>query len=81
MGIVRRWSWGRLLSCVLLLGAVLLHTGCREDGGAAAVVEETVAVTPPKPVLRWMGPAFVRPVDREIVAVCAEEAATSRWNG
>lgn len=74
MGKARRWSWGRLLSCVLLLGAVLLQAGCREDGGAAEVVEETVAVTPPKPVLRWMGPAFVRPVDREIVALCAEEA-------
>ena len=72
----RRWAAGRLLLFMLLLGAGLVFAGCGGDGGDAAEGgegEAAVAVTPPRPVLRWMGPAFVRPVDREIAARCAEE--------
>ena len=68
MGKGRRWA----AAWVFLF--VLLGAGCGGDDGAAAVGEETVAVTPPRPILRWMGPAFVRPVDRELVARCGKEA-------
>lgn len=64
---------GRTLFFLLLLGAGLLYAGCGGDDGVAAVAVETVAVTPPRPILRWMGPAFVRPVDRELVARCGKE--------
>ncbi|MCY4081651.1 MAG: ABC transporter substrate-binding protein [Caldilineaceae bacterium] len=64
---------GRTLFLLLLLGAGLLYAGCGGDDGVAAVAEEKVAVTPPRPILRWMGPAFVRPVDRELVARCGKE--------
>ena len=63
----------RILFLLLLLGAGLLCAGCGGDDGVAAMAEETVVVTPPRPILRWMGPAFVRPVDREIAARCGKE--------
>lgn len=63
----------RILFLLLLLGAGLLYAGCGGDDAVAAVAEETLAVTPPRPILRWMGPAFVRPVDRELVARCGKE--------
>ncbi len=74
----RRWAAARFLFFVLLMGAGLLYAGCGGDGdGDAAPAGEsaaaTVAVPPPRPILRWMGPAFVRPVDREIVARCGQE--------
>ena len=68
MGKGRRWA----AAWVFLF--VLLGAGCGGDDGAAAVGEEPVVVTPPRPILRWMGPAFVRPVDRELVARCGKEA-------
>lgn len=64
----RRWAAAGVLLSVLLLCA-----GCGGENGVAVVAEETVAVTPPRPILRWMGPAFVRPVDRELVARCGKE--------
>ena len=56
-----------------LCGALLL-AGCRATAGedAPAAAAET-ALAAAIPSLRWMGPAFVRPVDREIVARCAQE--------
>ena len=64
----RRWTAAQVLFFVLLLCA-----GCGGDDGAAAVGEDPVVVTPPRPILRWMGPAFVRPVDRELVGRCGKE--------
>ena len=57
-----------------LLCAALLFAGCR--AATEGVNPAPAAETPPaaaKPILRWMGPAFVRPVDIEIVARCAQE--------
>ena len=75
----RRRSAAYNLFFLFLFGAALVYAGCRGTGGddkAATAGENaaaTVAVTPPRPILRWMGPAFVRPVDREIVARCGKE--------
>ena len=75
----RRRSAAHILFFLFIFGAALLYAGCRGTGGddkAAPAGENaaaTVAVTPPRPILRWMGPAFVRPVDREIVARCGQE--------
>ncbi len=66
-----RWA-ARILLFLFLLGAGLLHAGCGGDG-AAPVENPALVVTPPRPILRWMGPAFVRPVDRELVARCGKE--------
>lgn len=72
----RRQAAHILLFLFLLCGA-LLYAGCRGTGGddspAAEGAAATVATSAPKPILRWMGPAFVRPVDREIVGRCAKE--------
>ena len=75
----RRSAAHIILLYLSLLGAALLCASCGNGSGedSAAPAGEgaaaTVAVSPAKPILRWMGPAFVRPVDREIVAHCAEE--------
>ena len=71
---MQKSSAAHILFFLFLFGAGLLYAGCGGDGGAApAGATAPVAVTPPKPVLRWMGPAFVRPVDREIAARCGKE--------
>ena len=76
----RRKSVAHIILLYLsLLGAALLCASCGNGSGeeSAAPAGEgaaaTVAASPSEPILRWMGPAFVRPVDREIVARCAEE--------
>ena len=69
-------SAAHILLLLLLLGVALLLAGCGGDESPVPAGEgtaATVAVTPPRPILRWMGPAFVRPVDRELVARCGTE--------
>ena len=79
----RRRSAAYNLFFLFLFGATLLYAGCRGTGGddkatpAGENAAATVAVPPPRPILRWMGPAFVRPVDREIVGRCAKEVGTA----
>ena len=74
----RRWA-AHLLFFLFLLGAALLCASCGNGSGeesaapAAEGAAATVAATASRPILRWMGPAFVRPVDREIVARCGKE--------
>ncbi len=74
-----RRSVAKILLFLFLVCAALLYAGCRGTGGdgnatpAAESAATADATSASKPILRWMGPAFVRPVDREIVAHCAEE--------
>ena len=64
-----------LYLCVLC--AAVLSVGCKaesNDDRAATVVESTATpVAAATITLRWMGPAFARPLDMEIVARCAQE--------
>ncbi len=57
---------------VCVLCAAVLNVGCQ----AAPALESTattVAAPTTETTLRWMGPAFARPVDMEIVARCAQD--------
>ena len=59
--------------CAALLCIALLLSGCRgaaEDETLAPAAETPEAAARAR--LRWMGPAFVRQIDTEIVARCAE---------
>ncbi len=62
------------LLCAALFCAALLLGSCRnaaEEGTPAPAAETPAATATPR--LRWMGPAFVRQVDTEIVARCTRQ--------
>ena len=70
----RRRPISRLL--LYLFSASLLLAGCRAATGGnspAPATDPAATAATSTPTLRWMGPAYVRPVDTEVVARCAQE--------